>query len=136
MTLPRVASVYLTGCLPCPPASPLTPRLAFRGRPRAIPAKRMSQIRRDRAASLALPFEARDVVDALERLPDVVQAVHQAVLDAGVDVEARHPARELDLLDLEVNRGLALGHDRPHLLLRQHDRQEADLGAVGIEDVG
>ena len=46
----------------------------------------MSQIRRDRADSLALPFEARDVVDALQRLPDVVEPVHQAVLDAGVDL--------------------------------------------------
>src|SRR6478752_4538530 len=136
MTLPRVLrSSSVRGSLPSASLR-LTPRPPFPGRPRAIPAKRMSQICRDRTGSLALPFEARDLVDALQRLSDVVEAVHQAVLDAGVDVEARHPARELDLLDLEVDRGLTLGHHCAHLLLRQYDRQQADLGAVGVEDVG
>src|SRR5436190_3099605 len=96
----------------------------------------MSQIRRDRPRSLALVLVARDLVEPLERLPDVVEAVHQPVLDPRVDLEARDAARELDLLHLEIDRRLALGHDGAHVLLRQDHRKQADLGAVRVEDVG
>ena len=54
----------------------------------------------------------------------------------GVELERHGAAVEADLERLEVDLGLARLHQRLDVLLRQHDRQQADLRAVGEEDVG
>ena len=62
--------------------------------------------------------------------------VEQALPDLRVDLERYIAAVEGDDLALEVDGRLVRLHQRPHVLLRQRDRQHADLGAVGVEDVG
>ena len=53
-----------------------------------------------------------------------------------LDLERHGAAVEADLERLEVDLGLAGLHQRAHVLLRQPHRQQADLQAVGEEDVG
>src|SRR4051812_5761713 len=56
--------------------------------------------------ALARPLIRVDLVGLLQRQPDVVQPVEQAVLDLGVDVERRGPARPADLLRGEADLAL------------------------------
>ena len=62
----------------------------------------------------------------------------QAVLDLGVDLEARDlPVAEADLLRGEVDLARSpAAATALALVLGQRDRQQADLRAVGGEDVG
>ena len=86
--------------------------------------------------ALALGLERRDRVALLEGERDVVEALEQAAAALGVELERHGAAAEAHLERLEVDLGLAGRHQRADLLLGQHDRQQADLGAVGEEDVG
>ena len=80
----------------------------------------------------------------LHRQADVVEAVQQAVL-AEADrcrTGSVPPSGPRDLLLLEVDRDDGVGaaarivHQLVDVLLRQHDRQDAVLEAVVVEDVG
>ena len=94
------------------------------------------RVQRDGPGPLALALVGRDVVGLLERERDVVEPVEQPVAALGVELERHRAAVEADLERLEVDLALARLHQRAHLVLRQHDRQQADLRAVGEEDVG
>ena len=87
--------------------------------------------------ALAVALVGVDRLVLLQRQRDVVEAVEQAVLDLGVDLEAcAVPARPAHLLRGEVDLRLAGVGDRRDVLGGQLDRQQADLRAVGAEDVG
>src|SRR4051794_30213784 len=93
------------------------------------------QIQRDGTGALALRLVGGDVGGLLKRQRDVVEAVEQPVPAVGVALGPRGAAGEAHLERLEVDLGLARLHQRAHLRFRQHDGQQADLGAVGEEDV-
>src|SRR3954454_6431151 len=90
----------------------------------------------DGTAALARGLVGGDRVLLLQRQPDVVQAVDQAVMDVAVQVEGDLLAVEAHDLVGQVDLAFAVTHDRRDDLLGQHDRQQADLRAVGVEDVG
>ena len=71
-----------------------------------------------------------------ERQRDVVEPVQQPVLDLGVDLEPRAPARPPNLLGGEVDLRLPRLGDRRAIVRGQLHRQQPDLRAVGAEDVG
>src|SRR6185437_13724315 len=91
-----------------------------------------------------LRFEAAYGVGVLQRQRDVVESVDEAMLAERLDVECVRE-REIgcgDDLALDVDQQLVAGK-RGDLVeqpvddaFRQHDRQEADLVAVVVEDVG
>ena len=71
-----------------------------------------------------------------ERDADVVEAVEQATADLVVDLEGDLAPGEADLLREQVDLALARVRERAAVLVAEHDRQQPDLGAVGVEDVG
>src|SRR4051795_10364526 len=87
-------------------------------------------------AALAVALVGVDRLALLQAEGDVVEAVEQTVLDVGVDVEAGGAPRPTDLLLGEVDLSLLGLGDRAHVLDRQLDWEQADLGAVRAEDVG
>src|SRR3954451_21923356 len=93
------------------------------------------QIQSDRTGALTLRLVGVDVRSPLERERDVVEAVEQPVPAVGVELERDRAPGEAHLERLEVDLGLPRLHQRAHLRFCEHDRQQADLGAVGEEDV-
>src|SRR5216684_7221952 len=94
-------------------------------------------------AQPVLRLEGGDRRRLLQGEPDIVEAVQQAVLAEGVDVEFDDAAvgpgdRLAGEIDGEPGVGALLGvvHQRVDDLLRQLDRQDAVLEAVVVEDVG
>src|SRR5216683_784069 len=94
-------------------------------------------------AQPVLRLEGGDRRRLLQGEPDIVEAVQQAVLAEGVDVEFDDAAigpgdRLAGEIDGEPGVGALLGvvHQRVYDLLRQLARQDAVLEAVVVEDVG
>src|SRR5882757_3270870 len=92
---------------------------------------------------LLASLEVVDLRLLLHGQPDIVEAVQQAVLAEGVDLEMHRAAvGTLDLLLLEVDLDDGIGaaarivHQLGDDLLRHPDRQDAVLEAVVVEDVG
>src|SRR4051794_9099396 len=92
---------------------------------------------------LVLLLEAVDELALLEREANIVEAVQQAVLAEGIDVEADAAAIGTgDLLLLQIDAedriGPALGvvHQLVEIFLGDLDRQDAILEAVVVENVG
>ena len=94
-------------------------------------------MRRHRAAvGGAGGLEGVDRARVLQRDPDVVEPVEEPVLDLLVDLEPDHAGGRVDGLVVEVDpRRAGLG-DRPAVVLGEDHRQQPDLGAVAVEDVG
>src|SRR6185369_6533332 len=97
---------------------------------------------RPRPGGLRLLLEALDLVLLDHRQADVVEAVEQAMLAVGVDLELDHAAVGApDLLLLQVDRqrgiGAALGivEQLLQVLGRDLDRQHAVLETVVVENV-
>ena len=81
-------------------------------------------------------LEAVDRAGVLQRDADVVEAVQQAVLDVGLDRELEDAGGAGDRLVVDVDPGLAGLGDGVAVLLVEDRRQQPDLRAVGVEDVG
>src|ERR1700739_1644254 len=97
--------------------------------------------RRRRQAGLALRFVGTDRVLLAERHADVVQTLQQPPADLLIDLEGH--AHQLavgalvaDLLSVQVHLPIPCRRQRPAVLFVDRDRQQPDLGAVGVEDVG
>src|ERR1700761_5454915 len=89
-----------------------------------------------RPGALPVTLVGGDGLVLLQGQRDVVQAVEKTVLDLRVDLEPSAPSRPAHLLGGQVDLGLPRLGDRPALIARQLDREQADLRAVGAEDVG
>src|SRR5262249_52779780 len=105
---------------------------------RSRPLERASQ---PGARRPGLVLEARDLGRLLHGQPDVVEAVEQAALAVGIDLEPHHAAvGPADLLLFEVDGqrrvGAAVGvvEQLLQVLGRDPDRQDAVLEAVVVED--
>ena len=61
--------------------------------------------------------------------------LEQPVADLVVDLKRNLTTREANLLLLQVDLTLPRLGERAAVLLGEHDRQQPDLGAVGVEDV-
>jgi hypothetical protein len=72
----------------------------------------------------------------LERHRDVVESVQQPVADLMIDLEGDVTPVEAHLLLEQVDLTGTCLRERAAVLLVEHDRQEADLRAIGVEDVG
>ena len=81
-------------------------------------------------------LEGVDRAGVLQRDADVVEAVQQPVLDVGLDLELEDAGGAVDGLVVDVDPRLAGLGDRPAVLLVEDHRQQPDLGAVDVEDVG
>jgi hypothetical protein len=81
-------------------------------------------------------LELVDRAGVLQGDADVVEATQQAVLDVGLDLELEDPGGAVDGLVVDVDPGLPRLGDGPAVLLVEDRRQQPDLGAVGVEDVG
>src|ERR1019366_7055614 len=86
--------------------------------------------------ALALPLELCDLGRQLERERDIVEPVEQAVADLVIDLEGDVAPGEADLLLEQVDLAGAGVGQAAAVLGVEHDRQQPDLGAVGVEDVG
>src|SRR5690606_19874667 len=92
---------------------------------------------------LALLLELADGVAREQGQADLVEPVEQALLAEGVDLEAIHLAvrfdhRLLGQVDAQpvAWRGVHLGEQAVNGRLVEHDRQQAVLEAVAVEDLG
>jgi hypothetical protein len=83
-----------------------------------------------------LALEPVDRALALEREPDVVQTVQEPVFDLVLDLELEDAGGAVDRLVVEVDAGLPRLGDGAAVLLLEDRRQQPDLGAVRVEDVG
>src|SRR4051812_33615645 len=92
--------------------------------------------RYSRTAAVALGLVAVDGVGLLQRERDLVEAFEQAPARLGLEFERHGAAVEAHFERLEVDLAITGRHQRAHLILGQHDRKQADLRAVGEEDVG
>src|SRR6185437_13995044 len=94
--------------------------------------------RRDtlKASALVLGLVSVDLHSPLERQRHVVQAVEQAMANLVVDLERDLASGETHLLLEQVDLAGAGVRQRAAVLVGQDDRQQSDLGAVGVEDVG
>src|SRR5271165_1188387 len=92
--------------------------------------------RRDGAAALALALIGGYLLLAGERDADVVEPLEQAAADLVVDLEGDLAALEADLLGLEVDLARSGVRQGSAVLVAHHHGQQADLRAVGVEDVG
>ncbi len=81
-------------------------------------------------------LELIDLGPLLQRQRDVIQPVHQPVADLMIDLEGHVAPLEADLLLEQVDLAGADARERAAVLVADHDRQQSDLGAVGVEDVG
>src|SRR3989344_1148451 len=84
-----------------------------------------------------------NLVHVLQRQPDIVEAVQQAVLAKRVDLKLAHGARwRRHRLRAKVHgqpvtrRRFRLAKQAIHRVALQHDRQQAILEAVVVEDIG
>src|ERR1700722_9624585 len=76
-----------------------------------------------------------DRVVLLQRERDVVQAAEKAVADLVVDLKRNLTPGEGNLLLAQVDLAVAGASERFAVLVGENDRQQPDLGAVGVEDV-
>src|SRR5262245_42754308 len=100
-----------------------------------------SQRRGDRPGALALGFVGVDLRLRAEGHADVVEALQQAPADLGIDLEGdRHElavgTRIAHLAGAQIDLPFPDLRQRPALLVGKHHRQQPDLRAVGVEDVG
>src|SRR3954454_19447061 len=86
--------------------------------------------RYSRTAAVALGLVAVDGVGLLQRERDLVEAFEQAPARLGLEFERHGAAVEAHFERLEVDLAIAGRHQRAHLILGQHDREQADLRAV------
>ena len=100
------------------------------------PAHRQSAVVTGPRSAAPEPSKASIAAGVLQRDADVVEAVQQPVLDVGLDLELEDAGGAGDGLVVDVDPRLARLGDGPAVLLVEDRRQQADLGAVGIEDVG
>src|ERR1700730_2978732 len=70
-----------------------------------------------------------------KRQGDVIEPAEQPAADLAVDREGNTAPGEAHLLASEVDLALAGGGERAHIGLREDDGEQADLRAVGVEDV-
>ena len=104
----------------------------FIGRSRSVRARSSPGRGRPRPAASKLV----DRAGVLERDADVVEAVQQPVLDVGLDLELEDAGGAGDGLVVDVDPRLARLGDGAAVLLVEDRRQQPDLGAVDVEDVG
>src|SRR3954453_11072287 len=102
-----------------------------------VPSSQGSERRRNRTVpGGARPLELVDRDRVLQGDADVVEAVEQAVLDVVLDRELEDAGGAGNRLVVDVDPRLARLGDRSAVLLVEDRRQQPDLGAVGVEDVG
>src|SRR4051812_2936801 len=85
----------------------------------------------DRANPFTVLLVGRDLLLLLQRDGDVVEAVHQTMLDLGIDLEAEL----VDGLCIDVDARLPAPRELAALISRKLNRQHAVLRAVVAEDV-
>src|SRR3954447_7810578 len=101
------------------------------------PAIEPSERRSHRAAlGGAGPLEGVNRRPVLQGDADVVEPVQQPVLDIGLDLEFEDAGGAGDRLVVDVDPRLARLSNGTAVLLVEDRRQQPDLGAVRIEDVG
>src|SRR5690554_432796 len=146
------ASVMISGPMPSPGRTrifldmfvPSQKRLMAHGRREPRPCREsLDGAEQPGLAGTMTGLEGLDGVRVLQRQADVVQAVEQAVLAEGIHLEAvLHAVRTGHGLRLEVDGqlialvGLGLLEQGVDFFFFQHDRQQAVLEAVVVEDVG
>src|SRR5207253_3579046 len=122
------------------PAAPIPPAAWRAGGTPRHPTRRLlppSEAGRDGTLRSRRPgLEPVDRTRVFERDADVVEAVQEPVLHLVLDLELEDPGGAVDGLVVEVDPRLPRLGDRAAVLLVEDRRQETDLGAVGIEDVG